>query len=232
MRLIRDLRFALRSLTISRAHTAVAVLTLAAGIGVNVAVFSVLDSVLLRPLPFPEADRLVRLWNLQLPQGFSYDAFSPAAVSAWRRQTDIVDRVEATASASFVYEGPSGASMTSGAYATPELFSLLGARPLLGRVFAAGDGRSGAAHRAVVSETFWRRELAADRTAVGRRLRLDGEDFEIVGIVPAAFRFPTELQEIWVPYDVEQPPAEINAGARFSAIALRKNVCTAVSPQR
>ena len=227
MRLIRDLRFALRSLTISRAHTAVAVLTLAAGIGVNVAVFSVLDSVLLRPLPFPEADRLVRLWNLQLPQGFSYDAFSPAVVSAWRRQTDIVDRVEATASASFVYEGPSGASMTSGAYATPELFSLLGARALLGRVFTVGDGRTGSAHRAVVSESFWRRELGSDRTAVGRRLRLDGEDFEIVGIVPAAFRFPTELQEIWVPYDVEQPPAEINAGARFSAIARRRAGLTA-----
>ena len=227
MRVIRDLRFAFRSLAVSRAHTAVAVLTLAAGIGVNVAVFSILDSVLLRPLPFPQSDRLVRLWNLQLPQGFSYDAFSPAAVSAWRRQTDIVDRVEATASASFVYEAAGGASMASGAYVTPELFSLLGAKPLLGRVFAAGDGRSGSAHRAVIAETFWRRELAADRTVVGRRLRLNGDEFEIVGVVPAAFRYPTELQEIWVPYDVEQPPAEINAGSRFSAIARRRVDLTA-----
>ncbi len=222
MRLLRDVRFALRGLVASPVHTLVAVLTLALGIGINVAVFSIVDSVLLRPLPFPAAERLSRLWNLQLPQGFSYEGFSPALISAWRRQTDIFDRVEGSASASFVYEHANGASMVAGAYVTPDLMSMLGARPILGRLFEPGDGRTGRALLAVVSEPFWRQELSADRAFTTRRLRLDGREFTVVGVLPSAFRYPTELQQIWIPYDTSAPPEELNAGDRFAAIARRR----------
>ncbi|HYN08983.1 MAG TPA: ABC transporter permease [Vicinamibacterales bacterium] len=227
MRWVRDVRFALRGLGASRAHTSVAILTLALGIGINAAVFSIVDSVLLRPLPFPSADRLTRLWNQQLPQGFSYEGFSPALVGAWRRQTDLFERVEASTAASFVYEHGTGASMIAGAYVTPELLSMLGARPLLGRLFAPGDGRTGAARLAVVSESFWRGELAGDRGVVSRRIRLDGHEFAVIGVAPSSFRYPTELQQIWIPYDVEQPPVETHAGERFAVMARRRDDLTA-----
>jgi putative ABC transport system permease protein len=229
MRWRRDLRFSWRGLLASPAHTLVAMLTLALGIGINAAVFSIVDSVLLRPLPFPAADRLVRLWNQQLPQGFSYEGFSPALVAAWRRQTDLFDVVEASTTASFIYEHASGASMIAGAYVTPGLLPMLGARPVTGRLFASGDGRTGSARLAVVSEAFWRNELRGDRDVVTRRIRLDGHEFAIVGVAPASFRYPTELQQIWVPYDVEEPPVEFATGERFAAIARRRGDLSAAA---
>lgn len=220
--LTHDLRLAWRSLTAARVNTALAVATLALGIGINTAVFSVLDAILIRPAPYADADRLATLWSyLEASDGsgrrFSRrGGFSPALVEAWREQTDLFDRVEASESRSFIYADDRGAEMLTGALVTPNLLSMLGASPLAGRVFTDGDGQPGTGRQIIISERMWRTRLNQDPDAVGRVLVLDDERYEVVGILPASFRYPDESQEFWAPLDVTLPPA--SAGGRVPSL--------------
>lgn len=214
-----DLRLAWRSLTASRLNTFLAVATLALGIGINTAVFSVLDAILIRPVPYAEADRLAALYShFEATDGSNRTysrrgAFSPALVEAWRAQTDLFDRVEASESRSFIYEDERGAEMLTGALVTPTLLSMLGATPLEGRLFTEGDGRPGTERQVIVSERMWRMRLNRAPDVIGRILVLDEERYEVVGILPGSFRYPNESQEFWLPIDVSQPPQETGGRA-------------------
>jgi predicted permease len=207
-RFAHDLRQAWRGLLATRGVAALAALTLALGVGVNTAVFSVLDSLLFRPLPFAGADRLSTLWSYYEQGKFTIKGrFDARLVAQWRNQTDLFARVEASETKSFIFEGATGADMVAGAVVTPGLFAMLDARPADGRVFGEGDGRPGTTRLAVISDRFWRERLGRDRAAIGREVVLDGERHRIVGIMPPAFRYPDERHEIWLPFDVERPPA-------------------------
>ena len=156
-RLRSDIRQAFRSLNATRATTVIAVMTLALGIGVNTAVFSVLDAILFRPVPYAEADRLETLWtynyNSATKRGFFFrGGMSPSLVSEWRRQTDLFDRVEAAETKSLIYEDQRGAEMITGAVVTPGLIAMLGVQPIAGRPFVAGDGRDGTDRLVLISE--------------------------------------------------------------------------------
>ena len=217
-RLAQDLRLARRSLLAARVPVAIALLTLALGIGVTSAVFSILDAVVLRPAPFAHGDRLAEIWNLQTRSGVSHPGFSRPLLLDWRRQTDLFDRVEGYEVTTFVFDRESGAEMLTGAVVTPGLLPMLGVPPLAGRLTAAGDGRA-ADDAIVISERLWRQVWRGDAAAIGRTVPLNGRQYSIVGIMPAAFRFPGERIDFWLPTDPEAPPAAPGVPARLVALA-------------
>ena len=204
----RDLRLAVRSLSAARTHAVIALVTLALGVGLISAVFSVLDSVLLHPLPFPDADRLATLTSYDLAGKFWFEGMPSAVIVEWRKQTDLFDRVESVEAGSFVFTDEHGSEMVAGSLVSPGLLTL-GAAPAAGRLFVGGDGRSGTNHLAIVSERFARSHLhlADDLAAIGRTVVLDGDSYAIVGVLPASFRFPDAVHDLWLPYDAQAPPA-------------------------
>ena len=212
MRLAHDLRQACRGLIATRGIVAIAAVTLALGIGVNTAVFSVLDSLLFRPVPYADGHRLAQLWSYYAPGKMTLKGrFNAALVTGWRAQTDLFVQVEGSESKSLVFEGPAGADMVSGAVVTPALFTMLGVPASAGRVFVEGDGRPGSNRQAIVSDRFWRERLGRDPAAIGRAIVLDGDRYEVIGIMPATFRYPSDQQEVWLPFDVAHPPSAVSS---------------------
>lgn len=202
----QDVLAAYRSLLSARLNAGVALVTLALGIGVNAAVFSVLDAVLWRPVPFAYADRLVEIANYNVQRKFMYAGMSRDLVLEWRSQRDVFERLEAFQHLSIVYHDAAGSTMVAGAMVTPGLFPMLGRGVRTGRNFTDGDGSGGTDRIAIVSDAFWRNRLHRSGDAIGTHLDLDNTSYDIVGIMPASFRFPDELTEIWLPYNVDQPP--------------------------
>jgi putative ABC transport system permease protein len=218
-RLASDVRLAARGLLKGRLPVAIAVGTLALGIGITSAVFSILDAVVLRPAPFAHADRLAEIWNLQTRSQVSHPGFGRTLLLDWRRQTDLFDRLEAFETTSLVHESSAGAEMLTGAIVTPGVLEMLGVAPIRGRAFAPGDGRAGADGTLVISERLWRGSMGRDPEVIGRSVVLTGRRYTIVGVMPAAFRFPNEANEFWLPYDLDSPPAAPGLPTRFVALA-------------
>ena len=219
----RDLRLAGRTLAASKLASAVAIGTLALGIGINAAVFSILDSTILRPVPFADADRLGEIWNLNEQSKFSYPGFTPALLRAWRAQTDLFDRVEGFDVTSFVFDASSGAEMVTGAVVTPGLLPMLGVPPIAGRLFAADDGRGDTAARVIISERFWSASLGRRPDIVGQHLVLNDQQYTVIGIMPGSFRFPGEGTVFWVPFNLEtSPPASLVRSGRLTAFTRRQ----------
>jgi len=227
-----DLRLARRSLLGAQGPVAIAILTLALGIGVTSAVFSILDAVVLRPVPYPDGDRLVEVWNFETKSKVSHTGMPPALVAEWRRQSDLFDRVEAYSGSSSIYDGPAGAEMINGATVTPQLLTMLGATPLSGRLFGGDDGQGGRDDRIVISEAFWKQTLGRDPHVLGRKVMLDQRPHEIVGVMPASFRFPDERTAFWKPYDLDAPPAKPNPPRLRPFARLRADVPQAVAAER
>lgn len=219
--LMHDLKLAVRSLAASRVPAGIAIVTLALGIGVSAAIFSALDSILIRPLPFQHSDRLVEIWNFNLESKFSYPRMPRALFLEWQKQQDLFDRVEGYEVDSAIFAAPAGAEMISAAYVTPGLMPLLGVAPQQGRLLVDGDGRDGTDDRVVVSDRFWRKTLQQDPAALGRRITLHGRPHEIVGIMPPSFRFPYDGQDLWLPLDPAHLPAHRSKG-RLSLTAFAR----------
>lgn len=194
----QDVRFAIRSLSKRPAFTAVAVLSLALGIGANTAIFSVIDAVLLRPLSYTEPDRLVDLYETspQVNQG----SVSPANFRDWREQNHAFSQLAAYFAGDVNLQGVSDPERLSIEYASDNLFNLLGDKPALGRGFLPGEDRDNAPHIAVLSDGLWRRRFGADPRAIGKTIMLSGDPYTIVGVMPARFRFPaTVSRDAWLP---------------------------------
>src|SRR5579884_4049612 len=192
---IQDLRFGLRLLARSPGFTLTAVLTLALGIGANTAVFSSVNALLLRTLPYPEADRLVAIYLNYLPVA-AYERFREGAHSL-----DL---------ASFNYvglnlSGNGAAVRLSGAVVSDNFFDVLGIHAAEGRTFAPGDNSAGRDHLAILSNAVWKSRFSADPAVVGRVVSIDGVDRQIVGIMPAAFGFPNREIDVWIPLVLKDP---------------------------
>jgi putative ABC transport system permease protein len=191
----QDIRYALRQLRKSPGFAVVAVLTLALGIGANTAVFSVVDQVLLHPLPYPDSDRIARF--TETFQGVDGDT-SPANYLDFLSQ----NRVFADMAASRGWQGSLSAGdrpeRVRGAMATPSFFSLFGVNPILGRGLEASDARPGNDHVAVLGYGLWQRYFAADRAIIGRTVQLNSEQYTVVGVMPPNFS-PDEYGELWLP---------------------------------
>ena len=201
-----DIRFALRTLRNNPAFAAVAILTLALGIGANTAIFSVVNGVLLRPLYFPQPERLVQVWQGELVNGaLERGPVSAVNLDDWRSRR----RMIADMGGYFYREGMSGTDLTgvgepqriSAAFVTPGFWNTLGVAPLLGRVPRDEEMVRGANDRLVVlGYDFWQREFGGASSVVGRRVQLGGESYEIVGVMPQSFRFPAPAVQMYIPY--------------------------------
>ena len=204
--LAQDLRHTLRLLWRSPGFTLAAVLTLAVGVGVNTTMFSVVNGVLLQPLPYPEPDRIVRVAErlMKMP-GRSVPIITSDTFHAWRDDGETLEQLAAYTPRSFTMTGRGDARRVRGTAISAAMLPLLREEPRLGRRFTDADEQPEAGVKALLSERFWREELAADPSVVGTFLELDGEAVEIVGVMHESFAFPDPETAIWVPFEVQRP---------------------------
>jgi putative ABC transport system permease protein len=197
--LFQDLRYGFRLLTKNLGFTAVVVLTLALGIGANTAIFSVINAVLLQPLPFAQPDRLVTVWNVNTRTGGDGFVVSYPDFNDWRAQQQSFDRLAAFRSRDLTLTGMGEAIRLRGATATSDLFPLLGVAPQLGRVFTPEEDRAGN-HAAILSDALWRTRFKADSGIVGRTVSINSQSYTIVGVMPPKFAFPISADplELWI----------------------------------
>jgi putative ABC transport system permease protein len=203
-----DLLHGLRILRKSPGFTAVAVLTLALGIGANTAVFSVVDGVLLSRLPFPGSERLVTLWNTYPKLGDEQEEVSPPDFCDWRAQNRSFDQLAAYERFFYILAGDPAPVRLRVARVSGDFFAAMGVKPLLGRRLLPADDHEGAHHVLVLSHRLWTSRFGADPSVVGRTVTLTGMPFAVVGVMPAEFEFPDDA-EAWSPMAYE-PPFEPN----------------------
>ena len=209
--ILRDLRFAFRSLRRSPGLVAVATFSLALGIAVNVTIFAAVDILLLRPLPFPEADRLVQVWSTNPSRGWDQTSVSLADFRDWREQSRTMTLVAYRGASFNLSDDVEDPLRASGARVSPGFFALLGAKPSLGRTFAPDEEQPGKDNVVVISDAFWRDRFEADRGIIGRSIRLDGQPVTIIGVMEPGFGFPENQLDLWTP----QPLLEEDRGSRY-----------------
>jgi predicted permease len=201
-----DLRYGARRLRKNPGFTAVAVITLALGIGANTAIFSVVNSVLLRPLPFSQPERLTMIWNKGVEAaGGDRTPLAVGDLLDLRSQTQSFQSVDAFQGAFYNYIGGESPERIRGARVTAGFFTTLGAQAALGRTFHPDEERPGAERVVVISHGFWVRHLAGRPDVIGRPLNLSGTSFTIVGVMPEAFDFPARAVELWTALRLEPP---------------------------
>jgi putative ABC transport system permease protein len=193
----QDLRYAARAMRRAPGFAATAILVTALGIGANTAAFSITDRVLIRPLPYPEARRLVKLWE-RLPE-YGRMELSPANYRDWRRMSTAFEAVAAYSDTPVNLVGEGDPLRLDAAVVTADLLPLLGVEPLLGRSLTADDDRDGAPGTVLLSYGLWRGVFGGDPNVVGRSVRLDDEARTIVGVLPAGFHFPSRETQLWMP---------------------------------
>jgi putative ABC transport system permease protein len=203
--LLQDLRYGLRTLHKSPGFTAVAILTLALGTGANSAVFSAIDAILLRPLPFPESDQLMRISQYHLKVKNSNPFVAPVRVEDWNRMNSTFQAITGyyTEDDSEV-SGPLPEKITA-AYVAPRFLQVWGVAPALGRDFTTGEERYGGPGAVLISNRFWHQRFGGDATALGKNLRIGQSSYAIVGIMPASFLFPETDVDLWSPIPTDSP---------------------------
>jgi putative ABC transport system permease protein len=197
--MMTDLRFAFRMLFKSPVVTLIALATLALGIGANTSLFSVINGVLLRPLPLKDPDELVQLWESKpFPPGFRGTA-SAANLRDWREQNTVFSGIAGYRYQSFALQGKESPERLAGALVSANYFSVLGTKPLLGRTFVEHEDETERSPVAVISEALWRARFGADPQLIGRTISLDSRPFTVIGVMPESFRSLGSTTQIWTP---------------------------------
>src|SRR5215471_1066674 len=215
--MLRDTRYAVRQLIKSPGFTVVALLTLALGVGATTAIFSVVNGVLLRPLPYPESDQLVRVHEI-VPQ---YGLFSvaPATFLDWRQQNTVFERIVTYQGSSATFAGPEGPERVQGAVVSWDTFQLLRVSPAIGTSFSADQDEPGKNNVIVISYGTWQQRFGGEANVVGRSITLNGTPVTIVGVMPADFYFPNRTAEFWRPIALN--PTNATRGGHFLSVAAR-----------
>jgi putative ABC transport system permease protein len=200
----QDLRYGARTLIKNPGFTFIALLTLALGIGANTAIFSVVNSLILRPLAYPNAERLMTIWeNHQANGGPQREWTSPPGFEDWRNQAQSFDQVVAYQGWQPTLTDPSGQSEPEqllGVSVSHDVFEMLGVKPFLGQGFLPQDDQPGAESKVIISHGLWQRRFGADPQLVGKTISLNGESRVVLGVMPAGFKFPIiNNAEIWRP---------------------------------
>jgi MacB-like periplasmic core domain len=197
--LIQDLRYGMRVLRKNPGFTAVAVLTLALGIGANTAVFSVVEAALLRPLPFHEPDRIVQI--LETTAGLPYTSASGEDYLDWESQNRTLEGSSITTwTQNYNASGAGQPETVSVVRAEANFFSVIGTQPFIGSSFAAGADQAGHDHVAVLSYGFWQRHFGGSAGAVGKAVKLNDQPYTVVGVMPRWFAYP-QTTDVWIPID-------------------------------
>jgi putative ABC transport system permease protein len=218
--LLRDIRYAVRSLARTPGFTVTVVLTLALGIGANTTIFSAVDAVLLKPLPFPDAGRLVRL--RQAKEGSPESGIAPVRLQDWQRLNVTFEAITG-----YTLED---ASDTSGpipervrrATVAPPFLDVWGTGAAIGRGFTAAEHRTGGPPAVLVSDRYWRSRLAGDPTVLGRIVRLGNNSFPIIGVMPPSFLFPDRSVDLWLPAPVDSKVAQSRKAIWYTGIGRLK----------
>ena len=214
----QDLRYALRSLRLTPAYTAVVVATLALGIGANTAIFSVADVVMLRPYPYPGIERIVAI-NERVRAGQQMSVAWPT-FQDWLAQNRSFEYLGVYRNAPANLTGGDQPERLSAAVVSSGLFGAMGIAPLAGRTFGPEEDVPNAARVAIVSERLWRTRFSADPSLIGRSLVLNGEPHLVVGIMPAAMRFPSRLTDVWLPIGPVVPTFPPSRGSHPGLFAM------------
>ncbi len=222
--LAQDARFALRVLRKNPGFTAVAVLTLALGIGANSAIFSVVNAVLLKPLPYADPDRLAVIWVTE-PSGPGglFPATGPDFLD-WQAQNHVFERISAITFDSATLTGSGEPLRLRGLSVSPNVFQLLGFQPMLGRSFRSGEGPTGHNHVVILSYGLWQSTFGGRKEILGSKITLGGEDYDVVGVMPADFRFPSVWgsdPQFWTPITFDAPKYRMNRGSHWFWVLAR-----------
>jgi putative ABC transport system permease protein len=220
--LIRDIRYGARALVRRSGLVFVAVMTLALGIGANTAIFSVVNSVLLSPLPYKDPDRLVRVYEKRPQLGRTRNVASAPDFIDWRAENQVFDRIAAWTGWGVNLTGEGGdPERISGAVITADLFPLLGVEPLHGRTFLPEeDGPGDRGFVVILSHGLWQRRFGGDPNIVGKTVTLNTRILTVVGVMPPGFQFPTADAEIWAPLGLD-PADPGNRGMHFLDVVAR-----------
>jgi putative ABC transport system permease protein len=222
----RDIRYGLRELRRNPGFVAIAVLTLALGTGANTAVFSVINAALLKPLPYPQPERLVLVWESAPFFGVHDSPVAPANYRDWKARSHSFEEMGALEDNSYSLTGEGAAEVVEGSLATASVWRVLRTRPTLGRVFGDEDDHPGAPKVALLSDGFWRRRFAADPDIIGKTVTLSNEKHTIIGVLPAGAEPPAEycesLSEIWTPLASGYTAEELAARGRHNWMVVAR----------
>jgi putative ABC transport system permease protein len=214
--ILKDIRYGIKSLARHPGFTAVGLITLALGIGANTAIFSVVNAVLLKPLPFDDPERIVWVWDTQ-PQLPTAPAALPDFLD-WQKQNGSFEHLAAFQSGNMFLDAGDGTSDARVGLVTPEMFSLFHVSPILGRTFTNEETLPGRYRVAVLGHSMWQNRFGSDPSVVGRTIQLSGAAYTIIGVMPAGFSFP-DRAEFWRPLVVD--PANLDRGPHYLRVLGR-----------
>ncbi|MBS1871709.1 MAG: ABC transporter permease [Acidobacteria bacterium] len=226
MGFLQDLRLAARALAHSRGFTAVAVATLALGIGANTAIFSLVNAVLLRPLPYAEPDRLALVWESAPFFGLHDSPVSPANYTDWKARARSFEEMGGLETTGYKLAGDGPPELVHGAEVTAGVLRALRIQPMLGRIFRDDEDRLDAPKTAIIGEALWRRRFGADPAIVGKTIRLDEDRHTVVGVLAAGTEPPSqyhgELDEIWTPLGASYTARQWNERGRHNWMVVAR----------
>jgi putative ABC transport system permease protein len=195
----QDIRYGFRTLSKSPSFTLIAILTLGLGIGANTAIFSLVSAVMVRPLNYLHAERLVYVWEDEAAAGFPRETPAPANYADWKAQNQVFEDMAAMDQRFFNFTGQGEPERVFAFGVTTNFFPLLGAQPALGRAFTAEEDRPGSNKVAVINYAFWQTRFGGDKGIVGRNILLNGEEYTVVGVMPSDFQFERPDVDLFVP---------------------------------
>ncbi len=222
--MLRDLAYAARTLSRTPGFAIMAILVMALGIGANTALFTVVHSVLLKPLPFADPNRLVMLYERSIDGNYPYNVIAPGVYAEWQKRAQSFEQMAIFGAGSYNLSGASGQlpERIEATRASAEFFPALGVSPSYGRVFDSSDDRPQADATVVLSWGLWKRRFGGDTAIVGREVLLDGRPYTVIGIMPSWFAYPDAQTQMWTAFHREIPPQDLVALDNHSFMAIAR----------
>ncbi|HMG32502.1 MAG TPA: ABC transporter permease [Blastocatellia bacterium] len=234
--MLKDILYAVRTLKKSPGFTVVALLTLALGIGANATIFSVVNAVLLRGLPYPDSDRLVLVWRMYGPAPEGRNITSAPVFLEWQSQNDVFEKMAIFDSAGRGYNvsGVAEPEQVSGVRVSADFFPVLGVAPRVGRNFSIEEEQPGRDHVVILSDGLWRSQYGADPDLVGKTVKIDGEGYIVIGIMPSSFdfQFGSTLRQLWVPVGYTEGDHDRGSNSFVAIARLKSGVTVAQADAR
>ena len=220
--MFNDLQYGLRMLWKHKSVSAIALLTLALGIGVNSAIFSVVNAVVLRPLPYPESERLMVVWGNLHKTGLEEVEISALELRDFQQQCQAFEQIAAYAIQGLNLTGVDQPERVRGATVSANLFPTLRVQPQLGRNFTADEDKAGNDTVVILGDSLWQRRFGGDPSVINKTVQLDGRTLTVVGVMPAGFHFPDRHTEAWIPLAFTPDLLEENnRGSHFLNVVAR-----------